>query len=215
MTDLTATDFALLSTSDLTATFNATFDKNVKVGSYTRGKMIAALAAHLEATQPEDTNNPIEFEAGSNEATPYPVSEEEVAPTPTAEELLDQDRCPLCGADASSQTAAGVEGTFLGDTCNFCHECGKTYNCITGEEVNVPTEGKSKKRRILNPQVKIDAKVEACAKEGIEVFYDKTARLWTFTDNQTGGLILHMPSRHFSEFTPTELAAYAAARRPQ
>lgn len=207
-----ATDFNTLSTADLTATFNATFKKNVKIGSYTRGKMIAALEAQA---QTEETAQ-IEFEAGSNEETPYPAPalEAEETEAEKIERLLDEGACPLCGGDPSNQTAAGAEGTFLGDSCQFCHECGKTYSCLDGQEVDVPAEkGASKKRRILNPQVKINAKTEACAVEGIEVFYSKPTRLWVISDNLSGKVLTSMDSRQFAQYTPAELVAYTKCFR--
>lgn len=204
-----ATDFNALSTADLTATFNATFGKTVKVGSYTRGKLIAALEAQAQIEE-------IEFEAGSNEQTPYPApaSEADETEAEKIERLLDEGACPLCGGDPANQTAAGAEGTFLGDSCQFCHECGKTYSCLDGQEVDVPAEkGASKKRRILNPQVKINAKTEACAVEGVEVFYSKPTRLWVFSDNLSGTVLTSMPSRQFAQYTPAELVAYAKGFR--
>lgn len=197
------TDFNALSTADLTATFNTAFGKNVKVGSYTRGKMIAALEAQTK----------IEMEPGSNEQTAYPEPAAETE-AEKIERLLDEGACPLCGGDPSSQTAAGAEGTFLGDSCQFCHECGKTYSCLDGSEVDVPADkGPSKKRRILNPQNKINAKTEACAAEGIEVFYNKPTRLWMVSDNLTGKILTSMDSRQFAQYNPAELVAYAKGFR--
>lgn len=121
--------------------------------------------------------------------------------------------CPFCGGDPSNQTPAGEEGTFLGDFCNECHECGKIYNAISEEEVEGLPETASKKRKILNPQNKINAKTEACAKEGIEVFYDKSARTWAFADNTNGMIFIEMTSRQFSGYSPKELAAYAVKIR--
>lgn len=175
------TDFNALSTADLTATFNTAFGKDVKVGSYTRGKMIAALEAQTPETEAEKI-----------------------------ERLLDEGACPLCGGDPGNQTAAGAEGTFLGDSCQICHECGKTYSCLDGSEVDVPADRTpSKKRRILNPQNKINAKVEACAVEGVEVFYNKPSRLWIISDNLTGKVLTSMDSRQFAQYSPAELVAYA------
>lgn len=129
------------------------------------------------------------------------------AEAPSVETLLKAGRCPFCSGDASSQTAAGAEGTFLGDSCNMCHECGKSYNIYTGEEIHLP-ERKTKKRVVLNPQSKIDAKVEALHEIGAEVHYDRPSRLWHFSTR--AGIFFSMSSRQFSEYSPEELAKYAA-----
>ena len=129
---------------------------------------------------------------------PDPV--DEVAPTGA---------CPLCEGDPANQTSCGEEGTFLGDSVNHCHGCDQTYNRFTGEPVEI---GTPKKRRILNPQVKIDEKVELCRKEGIEIFYSKPDRLWVFADNTDGNQFLSMKSRQFAEYSAKELAIHAAKK---
>lgn len=111
------------------------------------------------------------------------------------------------GGDPSNQTAAGADGTFLGDSCNLCHETGRAYNRFTGEEVDLPSSKTGKKRRVLNPQSKIDAKVEALTDVGIKVSYDRPARLWRFA---VGKKTTQLTSREFSEYTPDELAAHIA-----
>lgn len=171
--------------------------------------------------------NPLTFEevpGGVGYPAPAPVSEEELAQM-DADRLaereqdqvaarLEKHECPLCGGDPANQTAAGEEGTFLGDSCNFCHDCGKTYNHITGAEV--PTRD-TKKRRILNPQAKIDAKEEALAASDLTLTYDRNARLWTVASTRKGeALLWNLTSRQFAEFTPAEIVAEAGRRlRPQ
>lgn len=181
------TDLNTLPTADLLNLYNTVFGKNVKKGSYTRGRMIQEL---------EETGHPYDL-----------PGEEASADEPQT------GHCPLCNGDPSYQTAAGEEGTFLGDSCNFCHKCGKAYNILTGEEVEIATPGSGKKRRILNPQPKIDAKTDACAEQGIEVFYVRADRMWAFTDNVTGKLLLSMTSRQFAGYSPKELVDYAVGFR--
>lgn len=138
---------------------------------------------------------------------------------PTEEEALLADRlakgeCPFCGGDPANQTAAGEEGTFLGDSCNYCHTCDKTYNAITG--VEVPTRD-VKKRRILNPQGKIDAKEEALSTANFSLTYDRNSRLWTVASKiETEKNLWNMTSKQFAEFGPKEIVAAAETRiRPQ
>lgn len=208
----------------LTDIFNAQTGKSVKVGSYTKAKLIETLKAQARIQEIAEDPLPgfarnldkaptaalakktkIEFEPGSNESAPTP---HEVEP-PKAEAEADGS-CPLCGGEPCSQTAAGAEGTFLGDDCCFCHECGKTWNHHNRKEVEVNLQGSSKKRRILNPQVKINAKVEACEAVGIRVEYNKPTRLWVFVKG--GAILSSMTSREFAQYSPTELVAYIAKR---
>lgn len=226
------TDFATLSTEDLVATYNATFGKAIKKGSYTRTKMIEALEAQARIQEIAEDPLPgfarnldkaliqslakktkIEFEPGSNESAPTPHEVE----VPKAEDEDEADgSCPLCGGDPSSQTAAGAEGTFLGDDCCFCHECERTWNHHNRKEVEVNLQGSSKKRRILNPQVKINAKVEACEAVGIRVEYNKPTRLWVASvPGEVEGVrtvIAGMDSRTFAQYSPAELSAYLVSR---
>lgn len=144
------------------------------------------------------------------------LSEETPIPTLPVEEKADEaqsdpmahvdaGRCPW-GHDESSQTAGGNEGTFLGDSCRFCHECGKTYNVYSAEEVFVAAPGKTKKRRVLNPQGKIDAKVAALTDVGIEAAYVRPSRLWKFSIGKT--ILTTMTSKDFAAYTPAELTRY-------
>lgn len=230
-------DLKTLTAATLTDMYNQFFGKEVKVGTYPKSKMIADLesnpdfvAAQAELDEPEvdpmrpeeawpttevvsEPVNPLTFEevpGGVGYPDPAPTTDEEAL----VAERLAKSECPLCGGDPSSQTAAGEEGTFLGDSCNFCHECNKTYNHITG--VEVPTRDQ-KKRRILNPQAKIDAKEEALAASELSLTYDRTTRLWTVASTRKGEVLLwNLTSRQFSEFTPAEIVAEAGRRiRPQ
>lgn len=206
-------DFHTLSTDELIALFNTTFGKNVKKGSYTRAKLIAALSEVSKGPAPLA----LDFEAGSNEATPYPTPAAE-EPTPSRKPKVEPEHtwengfCPLCGGVPENQTSAGPEGTFLGDSCVFCHSCGGTWSVYNGERVEVKENGTPKKRRIINPQSKINAKVEACRTQKISAYYDKPTRLWTFVDLETGVLLLNLDSRTFSEYSPKELADYVQSR---
>jgi hypothetical protein len=232
-------DLKTLTASTLTDMFNETFGKAVKVGTYPKSKMIADLEAHaakFDPARPEEPEvdpmrpeeawpttevisepvNPLTFEevpGGVDYPAPAPTTEEEKTDE-SAESRLARGACPFCGGDPANQTAAGEEGTFLGDSCNYCHDCDKTYNSITG--VEVPTRD-MKKRRILNPQAKIDAKEAALLEAGFGLTYDRNARLWTVGSNREGELVLwNMTSKQFAEFSPKEIVAQAEARiRPQ
>lgn len=122
--------------------------------------------------------------------------------------------CPLCKeADPSDITAAGIEGTFLGDSCGLCHKCGKTFNLFTGEEIVEAKTSGSKKRRILNPQTKIDAKTAAAMKVGVKVEYERNARLWNLYlpistgVNGSSTLLKSMSSKEFAQFSTAEFEA--------
>lgn len=231
--------YADLSTADLTAQYNDRSSKSVKVGSYTRAKLITALEAWdttekalkaaLEARDTPEKALEAPFEIGEGQGVAYPAPAVEGAPeenpahvgldkTPVVEEavevkgtpttlfhILKAGNCPFCEGDPANQTAAGEDGTFLGDSARTCHECGKSYNAHTGEEVIVPGEGKSKKRRIMNPQGKINAKMDALAKESIDAAYDRTSRLWVF---ERGFFSSSMTSKEFSAYTPAELTSH-------
>lgn len=232
-------DLSTLTAASLTDLFNQTFGKAVKVGTYPKSKMIADLEAHAakfdparpeepEAEEPEvdpmrpeeawptveivaEPVNPLTFEeVPGGIGYPAPATDEE---TLVAERLA-KNECPLCGGDPANQTAAGEEGTFLGDSCNYCHTCDKTYNSITG--VEVPTRD-VKKRRILNPQGKIDAKEEALATANFSLTYDRNSRLWTVASKvETEKNLWNMTSKQFAEFGPKEIVAAAETRiRPQ
>lgn len=68
------------------------------------------------------------------------------------------DKCPLCGADESSVTAAGKEGTIAGDERGFCHSCNKEFWLSSGKEYARAKPGKdvgaSISRSWLNAEVR-------------------------------------------------------------
>lgn len=227
------------STAELTALYNEAFGKAIKVGSYPKAKMIDALRARDDAAggdfpvaptptpevdpmRPEEAwptvpvvsepVNPLTFEeapGGVGYPAPAPKTPEELE---TPEARLARGACPFCGGDPANQTAAGVEGTFLGDACNECHDCGKTYHSISGEEVPASAKG-SKKRRLVNPQGKINAKVDALKAEGFSIEYQRPLRAWEVTSDRENELgIFQITSREFAEYKPAELVALAASR---
>lgn len=233
-------DLSTLTVASLTDRYNEMTGKSVKVGSYPKTKLISMIReiedkaagdfpiAPPKAEEPEvdpmrpeeawpttevtsEPVNPLTFEeAPGGVGYPAPATDEE---TLVAERLA-KNECPLCGGDPANQTAAGEEGTFLGDSCNYCHTCDKTYNSITG--VEVPTRD-VKKRRILNPQGKIDAKEEALATANFSLTYDRNSRLWTVASKvETEKNLWNMTSKQFAEFGPKEIVAAAETRiRPQ
>lgn len=221
-------DIKILSTPELVALYNGTFTKTVKVGTYTRGKMIADLlaAAGSEPKAPvadfgDMTGGyypkPTGAEPPAEEPDPWGVAKEvelkDMEPLyPTEVDgfdwtaMLDENRCPLCGGAETAQTSAGEEGSFLG-ACNTCTACGKTYSCITGVEVEV-TKLSGKKRKILNPQTKINAKNDALIKVGLSQSYDRVTRLWTISEDATGKL-LSITSPNYASKNPADLLAFA------
>jgi hypothetical protein len=120
-------------------------------------------------------------------------------------ETWDYPGCPFCSAPNCSLTAAGPEGTFLGDSVYLCHECGRAHHIFTKEEVNLPGSktGKGKGRRILNPQYKINAKIEAVKAVGGTLEYDRPIRTWWMT--LPGKQPVKLSSREFSTLTPETL----------
>lgn len=152
----------------------------VKKGSYTKAKMEAMIA----------------------KLTPVQV-EEPAVEEPTVEEPA----CPLCKkADPSDITAAGLEGTFLGDNCNLCHQCGRVFNIFTGEEVKDVQSASKAKRRILNPQSKVDAKTQAAEAVGVKIKYDRVSRLWQFYVDKV--LAMSMTSRDFTQYSTPEMTEF-------
>ena len=129
---------------------------------------------------------------------------------PEIEEISGPDgkTCPLCG-ETADQDPAGNPGTFLGDGALKCSACEKAYGRFNGVEIAM---GKVKPRKIVNPQYKINAKVNACKAEGIEIIYVKGERLWNFVDAVEGRMFMQMKSAKFAEYTPADLAKYAARR---
>lgn len=199
------TTYDALSTEALVETYNLRTGKSVKKGSYTKARMIADLVAmdEIEAQAAADRQDEEDLDALAQTTLDEDYDDE----AHLVKARLASGDCPLCGAEHSSQTAAGIEGTFLGDSCNFCHDCGKTYNHITGDEVPVGTTS-TKKRRIINPQSKINAKVDAVKSLGLDIFYDRPARLWAITDPKGQKDGVYLASREFAQFSPSELKSH-------
>lgn len=111
--------------------------------------------------------------------------------------------CPFCEA-AEDQTPAGPEGSFLG-AARTCGNCGKTYNQFSGEEVKNMPDKKAAKRKPLNPQYKINAKVDAVAAAGGKLAFDKEGRQWVLT--KRGKDPKRMTAQEFANETPETLVA--------
>ena len=118
---------------------------------------------------------------------------------PKADDLppAEDKACPFCDAAHADTTAAGPEGTFLGDSVTLCHKCGRAHNIYTKEEVVLP--GK-KERKILNPQPQIDKKTAVVEAAGGTLTY--ASRKWTVT---LGDKTFTVTSREFSAYTGEEL----------
>ncbi len=110
--------------------------------------------------------------------------------------------CPLCNADESEQTQAGPDGTYLG-ACLTCGECGKTYNVLTRDEIDMPAKADKAKRKPLNPQYKIDLKVDAVKAAGGKLVYEREARQWVPTKANHDPK--RMSAQEFSIETPESL----------
>lgn len=106
------------------------------------------------------------------------------------------DPCPFCGSAAHQ--AAGEEGTFLGgiETCN---DCGKSWNRATGREATTMKAAGGRKAP-LNPQYKINAKVQAMEAAGGKLSYDKASKEWLVT--KPSGQLIRMSAVEFSKETP-------------
>ena len=123
--------------------------------------------------------------------------------------------CPACGtAGDPAATHPRLEG------CLVCTHCGVVFNEFTGEKVEeapVAEPTAKKKRAILNPQPKIDAKVAAAAKAGFSLDYDRNSRLWWAAPEEwTAEPLVTMNSRDFAAYGPADLvdfllATYASA----
>jgi hypothetical protein len=111
--------------------------------------------------------------------------------------------CPFC-QNEDKQTQAGPDGTFLG-AANTCGQCGKTYNKFSGDEIKAPAKDKAK-RQPLNPQYKINQRVEAVQKAGGKLLFDREAREWVLT--RPGVDPKRMTATEFSIETPETLVAY-------
>lgn len=113
--------------------------------------------------------------------------------------------CPLCGSSAE-QVVAGEEGSFLG-ACRTCTDCGETYNAFTGKVLPANPAEKAK-RKLLNPQYKIEAKAAALEATGGKLSFDKASRQWMATKGD--GTILRLTAKQFSELTPETILTYEA-----
>jgi hypothetical protein len=97
---------------------------------------------------------------------------------------------------------AGEAGTFLGDSAVREKETGHIFNKFTGERL--PTAEKKPaggKRKMLNPQYKINQKKDAVQAVGGDLQFDKSDRMW---------LILDKNNEVLYALTAVELAAATA-----
>lgn len=78
-------------------------------------------------------------------------------------------KCPLCGADAGDQTAAGKEGTIAGDQRNFCHSCNKEYWVETGKEFSRAKPGKDVGASISRSWLDKDVRAARSARHSVMV----------------------------------------------
>lgn len=128
-----------------------------------------------------------------------------IAPEAPAPAEDDAEGCPFCNAGSSSITAAGQEGTFLGDSVNLCHGCGGAFHRFTKAKVDLPKSkgGKGKGRRLANPQHKINAKVAAVEAVGGTLEYNRVSRVWVMSLPNQQDVV--MDSRTFASYTPETL----------
>ena len=119
-------------------------------------------------------------------------------------EAFDNEGCPFCHAPAADQTAAGPDGTYLGDCCNLCHHCYKAYTRLTKVEVQLGKSGKGK-RAPINPQYKIDAKVRVVEAAGGRLTYNKATRYWVLS--MPGQADFLLSPHQFSLLTPETILA--------
>ncbi len=115
-----------------------------------------------------------------------------------AQESDDPSSCPFCSS--TNFAPAGKAGTFLGDAGLVCNDCHKSWNKLTGQEL--PTAEKKRKAPV-NPQYKINAKVDAVHKAGYSLSYEKATRRWTLTTVNGGSI--EMTAQEFSLHTPKSL----------
>ena len=181
--------FEQFTTTQLTDWFNVITGKSIKPGSYTKARLIEMIKDHEDNLARVDA-------LIEDDVADYPQEAYEAEATPA------EGSCPLCGGDPANQTAAGAEGTFLGDNVQVCHECGKAYSIHSGEEVEEIEPPKSKKRRLLNPQPVIDKKTKLLDEAGFTLYYDRPTRTWWMGEE---GNLITMSSRALSEYTPEEL----------
>lgn len=119
------------------------------------------------------------------------------------EENNDPTACPFCSS--INFVPAGQAGTFLGDAGLICNDCNKSWNKLTGQELPA---AEKKRKAPLNPQYKINAKVDAVHKAGYSLTFDKTTRLWTLTTVNGGSI--EMDAKEFSHHTPESLVGMSS-----
>lgn len=162
----------------------------------TPGELVQAYA---EAVQDSVEEKLHQAHAASNALiADFMASEEGKAPaqeTKAGEET--PEACPFCGSHHVAP--AGKEGTFLGDAVLRCDGCQKGFNKFSRQEVPV---AEKKRKGPINPQYKINAKVDAVAKLGGTLAYDKATRKWVLT---LQGTETQMNSLDLSAFDPAAL----------
>jgi len=164
----------------------------------TTGELVQAYA---EAVQDSVEEKLHQAHAASNALiADFMASEEGKAPVqdaPTQAEEETPEACPFCGSHLVSP--AGKAGTFLGDAVLRCDGCQKGFNKFSRQEVPV---AEKKRKGPINPQYKINAKVDAVAKLGGTLAYDKATRKWVLTIQ---GTETQMNSLDLSAFDPATL----------
>lgn len=160
--------------------------------------------AYAEAVQDSVEEKLHQAHAASNDLiADFMASEEGKAlvqvtpPQETQPEEETPEACPFCGSH--DVAPAGKEGTFLGDVVLRCDGCQKGFNKFSRQEVPV---AEKKRKGPINPQYKINAKVDAVAKLGGTLAYDKTTRKWILT---LQGTETQMNSLDLSSFDPATL----------
>lgn len=153
---------------------------------------------------PNGTEKPVDDEPAA--VTEEPTSTEPEAPVADpapATEGEAKETCPLCGSDAE-QVVAGPEGSFLG-SAKTCPDCGKTWNVFSRQEVAMVAQPEKGKRVPLNPQYKINEKIDAVTKAGGKLFYDRPARQWVLAPK--GKDPMRMSAKEFSVETAETIIA--------
>lgn len=152
--------------------------------------------AYAEAVQADVEEKLHQAHAASNaDFTASEEGETLVKDAPTEEET--PEACPFCGSHHVAP--AGKSGTFLGDAVLRCDGCQKGFNKFSRQEVPV---AEKKRKGPINPQYKINAKVDAVAKLGGTLAYDKATRKWVLT---LQGTETQMNSLGLSAFDPAAL----------
>lgn len=113
-----------------------------------------------------------------------------------------RDACPFCGSNAEQKVAGPSEFLAAARTCS---DCGRSYNVHTREEVKIPSPGDKAKRQPLNPQYKINAKIDAVKAAGGKLFYEKDSRQWVLA--LKGKDPKRFTAKEFSVETPETILA--------